>query len=691
MSAAKTRIYRIGLLFCALPTLIFGGHSLANTVYWDGGVDSEWTTPGNWSSAALPGPSDDAVLNEMPFGSPYTVALSGTQSVNSINTDSTSALNITNGSLAIASNSEIDAALTLNSATISGNGNLTLNGVTTWGPAIMNGTGAINVGTTATVTVDLSGSQNITSNKTINNSGVFDDEGGLCYIDISTFNNLAGGIYNASQDGFSGGVFNNYGQYNKLGASTLVSYANFNNESGSALDVNAGQLSLEGGSNTNSGIITVASGATLAVHNLTVAAGSVGGLGTIEVFGGAFSAGTFNPAGPLDLSGTVTINNAISPTNLDPITGAKVTFNGALNYAGPVTIEGGEVYFGADESLTSLTIGSDATVYGLGTLAVSNSLTWSSGELGSYGSVSIYPSGQATISSTASLIATGNLTLVRTLEIDGTANWNASVGLTAGVIVNDGIFTINNTNEVDFNAYTFMNSFSNSGSFIKQGSGTAAFLLMFNGASLDVSNSGTMEIEAGKLLLGAGGTDTRLPTFSNSGTIKIDAGATLETQGPMTNTGTIDVAGGTVILDQGLASASVLTQLHNGFFAGGVQPEITSSVHASVPGKGIGYSISGSTYLLEVTWWGDTNLDGTVNAADFEVLSQNLGKFNSGGATWSDGDFNYDGIVNADDESLFLLGAASYQASLPEPSTLAWLMSSILFASRRNRNKKAHE
>ena len=53
--------------------------------------------------------------------------------------------------------------------------------------------------------------------------------------------------------------------------------------------------------------------------------------------------------------------------------------------------------------------------------------------------------------------------------------------------------------------------------------------------------------------------------------------------------------------------------------------------------------------LVKYTYFGDANLDGTVNAADYLQIDNGL---NSGGNVWRNGDFNYDGVVNGDDYSL---------------------------------------
>jgi hypothetical protein len=45
------------------------------------------------------------------------------------------------------------------------------------------------------------------------------------------------------------------------------------------------------------------------------------------------------------------------------------------------------------------------------------------------------------------------------------------------------------------------------------------------------------------------------------------------------------------------------------------------------------------------TYFGDANLDGKVNALDFNAVATNFGK-TPGSDVWAQGDFNYDGNVN---------------------------------------------
>jgi hypothetical protein len=51
-----------------------------------------------------------------------------------------------------------------------------------------------------------------------------------------------------------------------------------------------------------------------------------------------------------------------------------------------------------------------------------------------------------------------------------------------------------------------------------------------------------------------------------------------------------------------------------------------------------------TTLQVEYSLFGDSNLDGTVNAVDFNALATHFGNQSS---VWATGDFNYDGVVNS--------------------------------------------
>jgi hypothetical protein len=107
-----------------------------------------------------------------------------------------------------------------------------------------------------------------------------------------------------------------------------------------------------------------------------------------------------------------------------------------------------------------------------------------------------------------------------------------------------------------------------------------------------------------------------------------------------------------------------------------------------------------SDTLIKSTLFGDTNLDGQVNANDYARIDTG---FAEGLTGWFNGDFNYDGIVNGSD---FTLMDNSYNsadpmsggsptaritdviATVPEPAAAGWIICLSLccqFSDRRVR------
>ena len=90
-----------------------------------------------------------------------------------------------------------------------------------------------------------------------------------------------------------------------------------------------------------------------------------------------------------------------------------------------------------------------------------------------------------------------------------------------------------------------------------------------------------------------------------------------------------------------------------------------SDIFSSFPATIDGQSIASSAMIARWTIPGDVNLDGVVNAVDFNTLAAN---FNSATNAFDKGDLNYDGHVNAAD---FGALAANYGSTVPALSQSA--------------------
>ena len=101
-----------------------------------------------------------------------------------------------------------------------------------------------------------------------------------------------------------------------------------------------------------------------------------------------------------------------------------------------------------------------------------------------------------------------------------------------------------------------------------------------------------------------------------------------------------------------------------------------------------------SQIIYKFTYGGDANLDGVVNALDFNALATNFGVSNN--TFWTAGDFSYDGVVNTLDFTILAtnfgrgtlspLGAPlALGTAVPEPAAVGLLMASMMLFKRRRR------
>ena len=220
-------------------------------------------------------------------------------------------------------------------------------------------------------------------------------------------------------------------------------------------------------------------------------------------------------------------------------------------------------------------------------------------------------------------------------------------------------------------------------------SGPAGSSVTLGSGQLNIASTGNSEFDgaisgaggsiiktgAGSLTLGGNNSYTGLTTI-NGGALVLKGAAAQNCV--LAGAGGANLKSGKLVLDYTGGSdpistvQTILGNAHGSNFASG---QIYSS-NAGDARKGIGYFDNTSTFQLSLmyTWYGDTNLDGQVNTADFISLATNFGA--SGGVTWQQGDFNFDRTVNALDFNMIAtnfgqaLSAPATATLVPEPASI---------------------
>jgi autotransporter-associated beta strand protein len=263
------------------------------------------------------------------------------------------------------------------------------------------------------------------------------------------------------------------------------------------------------------------------------------------------------------------------------------------------------------------------------------------------------------------------------------------------------------TNGGFFDAGVSNHTFGNvdgAGSFTKLGAGD---LLVNRVRTTQLAvNTGAVKIAAGvavgeparvsnvtALNLAGGATPTATLDLTNNGLVVDYAPAPEAEPFDTIKAQVINAYGGGTWANPGITSSLANSSTH------GVGFGEASALFTSFPATFMGQEVDDTAVLVRYTRYGDANLDGTVNLADFNRLATNFGQ---SGKNWTDGDFTYDGTVNLSDFNRlagnFGLAAIDHEptpqdwsnlsAAVPEPSSL--LLSGVpALAGMRMRRRRA--
>ena len=601
-------------------------------VSWVGGAAAGpyWDVAANWSNDAVPTAADDVTINS---GTPTTVTIQSgdVESVDSLTTAAGYTIAMTGGSLTIGSTSitsVLAGNFNLSGGTLGGAGNVTFDGTANWSGGTIAGSGTTDIA--AGGTLNISG--------TVYLQGVLENDG--------TANWTAGGIQMVN------GTINNDGSWNVNSISTLPTYglntsgtANaFNNEAGATFTqqgTGATQFTstyiYPGVAFNNAGAVDVDAGTLLL------------GYGGTQTGGFAISAGT-----TLGLNGTHNFSSAsaLSGSGTLGVGGGTATFAGVEDFSGgTLSISGGEADFNAAATFADLNLSSGGTLGGTGNVTFQGTANWSGGTIAGSGTTDIAAGGTLNIS--------GTVYLQGVLENDGTANWtNGSIQMYNGTINNDGSWNANSTSTLQtygLNSGGTANAFNNDpgATFTQLGTGATYFTSTYVYPGVAFNNAGSVDVDAGTLLLGYGGTQTGGFAISAGAALALNGTHNFSSASALSGSGTLGVGGGTATF-AGVEDFSGGTLSISGgeadFNAAATFADLNLSSGGTLGGTGnvtfqgtanwSGGTIAGSG-TTDIAAGGTLNISGTVYLQG--VLE------NDGTANWTNGSIQMsNGTINND-------------------------------------------
>jgi len=314
-------------------------------------------------------------------------------------------------------------------------------------------------------------------------------------------------------------------------------------------------------------------------------------------------------------TGATTINSLTSQENL-VVSGGSLTVNNGFSNAANTTLSAGTLTLNGASTLASLTQSLGA-LGGSGLVTVSGASSWTGGTQAGSGTTVFNGALAIGGNGTKSIVAT------RTVTLNGATTWggNTSTGgntlsLAGGATVNNaGAFTDSNA----FNTSLTGGTFNNSGTFAKTTNTTTTIGSVFN-------NTGTVNLTAGSLLMGGGGT--------SGGAYNLAAGTLLEFRNGAHTLNNVTTSGaGTLQISTDNIGADAFVAINGGtlnsaFLMSGSTMAGTDQVFGG-PSTWTGGTITGS--VGQSTTFGGTL---TISGPNTKTLSGGR-SINAGNTTWT--------------------------------------------------------
>ncbi|HEY1686737.1 MAG TPA: autotransporter-associated beta strand repeat-containing protein [Tepidisphaeraceae bacterium] len=268
----------------------------------------------------------------------------------------------------------------------------------------------------------------------------------------------------------------------------------------------------------------------------------------------------------------------------------------------------------------------------------------------------------------ATTLSNGNdpATLNGPMTINGTSTWSASVPLTVNSnMTGTGVIDITGAGAISLTG-------SNSVGGLTIGAGATTITGNTTVGQLLGSATSTLNVNGAKLTA----------TAQNHATVTL-------TSLSIAGGGTLDIGNGALVIPYTTSDPAntILGYLESAYDKGAWDKAGLTSSATSAKGTTLGYLDSGTQFEVKYTWYGDLDFSGTVTAADLTAM--NAGN----GTSWAQGDLNFDGKKNADDWSLFMLGDAvqngSIPAGVPEPSSVLLALALPFMGGLRRRTRRA--